>query len=243
MAPPGEGQLDLPLLKTKSSFLKASHFDFSPNVISQQHIHHHSFIKRYVSCVRPIHLCLTWHFLPRLTAPNVQNVCCCSTRPWTASIFPSYDTIPLSILFSSLSRLVLLNMLCRNYRSSHRKRNLGFWLSPGGATSCLSSLFEHSRPTGLITNTPKRAWSTSLRPIFGRPFVKRFAVCYRTVVLSVLSVCDVGVLWPNGWTDEDETWHARRPRLWPHCVRWGSSSPTQKGHSPPIFGPCPLRPK
>jgi len=30
--------------------------------------------------------------------------------------------------------------------------------------------------------------------IFGRLFVKQFALCYRTVVLSVcLSVCDVGV--------------------------------------------------
>jgi len=28
----------------------------------------------------------------------------------------------------------------------------------------------------------------------------------------VLSVCDVGVLWPSGWTDQDETWHAARPR-------------------------------
>jgi len=40
--------------------------------------------------------------------------------------------------------------------------------------------------------------------IFGRPFVTRFALCYRTVVcLSVcrvcLCVCNVGVLWPNGW--------------------------------------------
>ena len=26
--------------------------------------------------------------------------------------------------------------------------------------------------------------------------------------LSVLSVCDVRALWPNGWTDQDETWHA-----------------------------------
>jgi len=25
--------------------------------------------------------------------------------------------------------------------------------------------------------------------IFGRPFLKRFALCYRSVVLSVLSVC------------------------------------------------------
>jgi len=51
--------------------------------------------------------------------------------------------------------------------------------------------------------------------IFGRPFVKRFALCYRTVVcpvLSVCSICDVGVLWPNGLTDQDETWHGGRPR-------------------------------
>ena len=25
--------------------------------------------------------------------------------------------------------------------------------------------------------------------------------------LSVLSVCNVGVLWPNGWMGQDETWH------------------------------------
>jgi len=42
-----------------------------------------------------------------------------------------------------------------------------------------------------------------------RPFVKRFALCYRTVVcpvlpcLSVCPVCDVGVLWPNGLMDYD----------------------------------------
>jgi len=35
------------------------------------------------------------------------------------------------------------------------------------------------------------------RLVFGRPFVKRFALCYRTVVCTVLSVCKVGVLWPN----------------------------------------------
>jgi len=48
---------------------------------------------------------------------------------------------------------------------------------------------------------------------FGRPFVKRFALRYQTVVcLSVLSVCNVGILWPNGYTDQDETWNAGRPR-------------------------------
>ena len=58
-----------------------------------------------------------------------------------------------------------------------------------------------------------------------------------------LSVCNVGVLWPNGWMDQDETWHTGRPRPWPHCVRWGPSSPSPKrGQSPPIFGPFLLWP-
>jgi len=30
--------------------------------------------------------------------------------------------------------------------------------------------------------------------------------------LSVCPVCDVGVLWPNGWTDQEETWRVGRPR-------------------------------
>jgi len=52
--------------------------------------------------------------------------------------------------------------------------------------------------------------------------------------LSVcLSVCNVGVLWPNGWIDQDETWHAGRPRPWPHCVRWVPSSPPPKGGAEP----------
>ena len=34
---------------------------------------------------------------------------------------------------------------------------------------------------------------------------------------------------PHGSTDQDETWHAGRPRPWPHCVRWGPSSPSSKG--------------
>ena len=45
-----------------------------------------------------------------------------------------------------------------------------------------------------------------------------------------LSVYNVGVLWPNGWMDQDETWHAGSPR--PHCVRWVSAPPPPKGHSP-----------
>jgi len=33
--------------------------------------------------------------------------------------------------------------------------------------------------------------------VFVQPFVKRFALCYWTVVPSVCPVCDVDVLWPN----------------------------------------------
>jgi len=69
---------------------------------------------------------------------------------------------------------------------------------------------------------------------FERPFVKRFALCYRSVVLSVLSCLSVTFV-HCGWTDQDETWHAGRPRPWPHCVRWGPSSPSPKGHSPGQF--------
>jgi len=70
---------------------------------------------------------------------------------------------------------------------------------------------------------------------FGRPFVERFAICYRTVVLSCLSVCNVGVLWPNGGMDQDETWRAGRPRPWPHFLRWRLSSPSPKGAQPSNF--------
>jgi len=41
----------------------------------------------------------------------------------------------------------------------------------------------------------------------------------RPMLTDHCPVCDAGVLWPNGWTDQDETWHASRPRPKPHCVR------------------------
>jgi len=53
----------------------------------------------------------------------------------------------------------------------------------------------------------------------------------------VLSVCNVGALWPNGSTDPDETWHRGRPRTRPHFVRWGPSFPPPKRTQSPILGP------
>ena len=68
---------------------------------------------------------------------------------------------------------------------------------------------------------------------FGRPLVKRFAlyaICYRTIVLScpVLSVCNVGALWPIGWMDQDATWYGSRSRPRPHSVRLGPELPPRK---------------
>ena len=83
-----------------------------------------------------------------------------------------------------------------------------------------------------------RELQKSFRNTFGRPFVKRFALCYRTCP----SVCNVGVLWPNGWMDQDETWYGDRPRPG-HIVADGDPSPPpQRGIASPIFGPSLLWP-
>jgi len=46
-------------------------------------------------------------------------------------------------------------------------------------------------------------------------------------------------IWPNGWMDQDGTWHGGGPQSRPHCARWGSRSPSpqKRGKRPPIFGP------
>jgi len=53
-----------------------------------------------------------------------------------------------------------------------------------------------------------------------------FGYCHEMSSVVCLSSC---LSWPNGWTDQDETWHAGRPRPWPHCVRWEPSSPSPNG--------------
>jgi len=78
------------------------------------------------------------------------------------------------------------------------------------------------------------------RVAFWATLCKTVRLRYRTVVLSVLSVCNVGVLWPKGWMDQDETWQEGRPRPRPYCVRWGPSFPPKKegeGTAAPTFRP------
>ena len=88
--------------------------------------------------------------------------------------------------------------------------------------------FPRTYSMGIKTGT-KGTQSGLPAVIFGRLYVKRFALCYRTVVCPVclvcpvLSVTGVGVLWPNGWMDGNETCHGGRPRPRPHCALWGPS--------------------
>ena len=48
-------------------------------------------------------------------------------------------------------------------------------------------------------------------------------------VLSVCPVCDIGLLWPNGWMHQDGTWHGGRPRPG-YIVLDGD--PKKKGRNP-----------
>jgi len=49
---------------------------------------------------------------------------------------------------------------------------------------------------------------------------------------ALLPIFGPYLLWPNGWMDQDETWHAGRPQRWPQCVRWVPSSTPERGQSP-----------
>jgi len=82
--------------------------------------------------------------------------------------------------------------------------------------------------------------------VFGRPFVKPFAICYQIVVspvcLSVwLSVSLVYCCQTLRWI-KMKLGMRYRTRPWPHCIRRGPRSPCRKRLQPPIFGPYLLWP-
>jgi len=54
----------------------------------------------------------------------------------------------------------------------------------------------------------------------------------RPILSDRCPVCNVSALWPNGSMDQDETWHADRPRP-SHTALDGDPAPTpRKGRSP-----------
>ena len=76
-------------------------------------------------------------------------------------------------------------------------------------------------------------WATVCKTVRPMPSDRRLCVCLSVClsclssVHSCLSVCNVAVLWPNSWMDQDETWHAGRPRPG-HIVLWGPSTPSPR---------------
>jgi len=93
----------------------------------------------------------------------------------------------------------------------------------------------HPRPTQqpstrLLVSFPS-FWANACKAVC--PMLSGRCLSVLSCLSLCLSVCDVGVLWPNCWMDEDETWYAGtgRPRPRPHCVTWASSSLTQRGTS------------
>jgi len=60
-----------------------------------------------------------------------------------------------------------------------------------------------------------RTVSKTVRPMLSDRCLSCLSVC---PVLPVLSECNVGVLWPNGWMHQDENWHAGMPRPWLYIV-------------------------
>ena len=56
--------------------------------------------------------------------------------------------------------------------------------------------------------SPGNSWKSTGNHIYaGLLDTLWFTICYRTIVcLCVLSDSDVGVFWPSGWIDQDETW-------------------------------------
>ena len=104
--------------------------------------------------------------------------------------------------------------------------------------TCSSPAFRRlgrTRPTEIYRG-PARS-ENYLFPVFGRPGLQN-GTPYGTVVLPLPTVCSVGVLWPNGWIDQDKTWYGGRPQSRRYCVRWGPSSSMERNTAPhPTFRP------
>jgi len=69
-------------------------------------------------------------------------------------------------------------------------------------------------------------------------YKERFALCYGTVVLSLCSICNVGVLWPTSWMDQDATGTEIGLGTSDIVLDEDPASPTERGTAaPPLFGP------
>jgi len=75
-------------------------------------------------------------------------------------------------------------------------------------------------------------WATDCKTV--RPMLSDRCL---SVCLSYLYVCNVGVLWPNGWMDQDATWYTE---VGPGDIVLDMRtqlSPTERGTAAPTFQP------
>ena len=91
------------------------------------------------------------------------------------------------------------------------------WEPRSSSVKRRQSPLPNFRPISIVAKRPAEAYPLNFRPMF---------------------------IVPNSWMDQDGTWHGDRPQPRRLCVRWGPSSPSQKGGGAPspIFGPCLLWP-
>jgi len=98
-------------------------------------------------------------------------------------------------------------------------------------------------PRESSTQTTSRSfqpfWATvckTVRPILSDRCLSVLSVLSCHVLSVCLSVCNVGVLWPNGWMNQDETRHAGIGFGSGHIVLHGDPAPPiQKGGAAPQF--------
>jgi len=79
----------------------------------------------------------------------------------------------------------------------------------------LATIHQRHRQTGHTTRPDRQRSSCIERTVCNTVRPMLWDCC------PVLSDCEVGLLWPNSWTDQGETWHAGRPRPRSDYVRRG----------------------
>jgi len=100
--------------------------------------------------------------------------------------------------------------------------------------------FPMCTPSLPVINTENLPKTTGNSFIFGRPFVKRFAECYRTVVFMSVNVMLVYCGQTVGWIKMPLGTEVGLGAG--HIVLHRDPSPLQKRGTTPIFGPCLLWP-
>jgi len=142
---------------------------------------------------------------------------------------------------------MMLGTLLASYAFSTAKRELNRLQCsrpPRAVLAVYSPFTCPCRPNNIVIALYSKqcADTSSVVCDFGRPFLKRFALCYRTVVCPVLSVCVV-LSATLVYCGQTVGWIKMKlgtvARLGPgHIVRWGPSSPLTKQARIPSFGPC-----